>query len=102
MKTKICTELFPQILGDDGKRKQYDTWGTTSDQMGGMGGGRSGSASGPQGFSQTWEYQSTIDPEELFRKIFGNAGFSKQSFDDFAESSFGFSGAEEVRRYRFF
>nr|CAH7733903.1 unnamed protein product [Callosobruchus chinensis] len=55
-----------EILADDTKRKQYDTWGST-----GAGG------SGPQGFSQHWQYQSTIDPEELFRKIFGDAGFGK-------------------------
>lgn len=63
--------------------------------MGGMGGG--GHSQGPQGFSQQWQYQSTIDPEELFRKIFGEAGFGKTSpFDDFAESSYGFGEAQEV------
>lgn len=62
--------------------------------MGGMG----ASAHGPQGFSQNWQYQSTIDPEELFRKIFGNAGFQRSNagFDDFAESRFGFGAAQEV------
>ncbi|XP_030763599.1 protein tumorous imaginal discs, mitochondrial-like isoform X2 [Sitophilus oryzae] len=88
-----------EILADDGKRKQYDTWGATSDQMGGMGGrGEStGQAHGPQGFSQHWQYQSTIDPEELFRKIFGTGGFGKgSSFEDFADSSFGFGEAQEV------
>lgn len=61
--------------------------------MGGMGAG----AHGPQGFSQSWQYQSTIDPEELFRKIFGNAGFQRSAgFEDFAESNFGFGAAEEV------
>ncbi|KAF7284846.1 hypothetical protein GWI33_021489 [Rhynchophorus ferrugineus] len=85
-----------EILGDDGKRKQYDTWGSTSDQMGGMG-GSTGEAYGPQGFSQHWQYQSTIDPEELFRKIFGQAGFGKTpGFDDFADSSYGFGDAQEV------
>ncbi|KAL1506701.1 hypothetical protein ABEB36_006016 [Hypothenemus hampei] len=88
-----------EILGDDGKRKQYDTWGATADQMGGMGGAgaSSGRAHGPQGFSQHWEYQSTIDPEELFRKIFGDGGFSQKSpFGDFAESTYGFGEAQEV------
>ncbi|KAJ8953331.1 hypothetical protein NQ318_012126 [Aromia moschata] len=85
------------ILGDETKRKQYDTWGSTAEQMGGMGGGGGGHASGPQGFSQSWQYQSTIDPEELFRKIFGDAGFGKGSpFDDFAESNYGFGEAQEI------
>lgn len=46
--------------------------------------------------SQHWEYQSTIDPEELFRKIFGDGGFSKSSFGDFAESQYGFGESQEV------
>ncbi|CAH1105528.1 unnamed protein product [Psylliodes chrysocephalus] len=89
-----------EILGDDSKRKQYDTWGSTADQMGaGMGGG-GGRAHGPQGFSQQWQYQSSIDPEELFRKIFGDAfgksGSGGNPFDDFAESTYGFGEAQEV------
>ncbi|ENN79355.1 hypothetical protein HUJ04_009354 [Dendroctonus ponderosae] len=83
-----------EILGDDGKRKQYDTWGTAGEQMGGM--GSTGKPHGPQGFSQHWEYQSTIDPEELFRKIFGDGGFSKSPFGDFAESQYGFGESQEV------
>lgn len=87
--------FYFKILGDETKRKQYDTWGSTAEQMGAGAGG--GHASGPQGFSQTWQYQSTIDPEELFRKIFGDAGFGKGSpFDDFAESRYGFGEAQEV------
>ena len=43
-----------------------------------------------------------MDPEELFRKIFGDAGFKMggfggQDFSDFAESQFGFAAASEVR-----
>lgn len=87
-----------EVLSDDAKRKQFDAWGTTSDNMG-MGG------SGPHprgGFADTnWQYQASIDPEELFRKIFVDAGFRTSSFsrnfsDDFAESSFGFGEAQEV------
>ncbi|KAG7305029.1 Protein tumorous imaginal discs-mitochondrial [Plutella xylostella] len=80
-----------EILSDENKRKQYDTYGTTSDQMGGMGAG-----AGPDGFTNQWQYKSTIDPEELFRKIFGDAGFRKDSFSDFAESQFGFGAAQEL------
>lgn len=67
--------------------------------MGMGGGGRHGG--GADGFSQHWQYQSTIDPEELFRKIFGDAGFTRGTFDDFAESKFGFGAAEEVRFFTF-
>ncbi|XP_050298079.1 protein tumorous imaginal discs, mitochondrial-like isoform X2 [Anthonomus grandis grandis] len=96
-KFQAASEAY-EILGDDSKRKEYDTWGATSDQMGGMGGptGSTGRAHGAQGFNQHWEYQSTIDPEELFRRIFGNAGFSKSPFEDFAESKYGFGEAQEI------
>ncbi|XP_013195480.1 protein tumorous imaginal discs, mitochondrial isoform X2 [Amyelois transitella] len=80
-----------EILSDENKRKQYDTFGTTSEQMG-MGGGPSGA----DGFTHQWQYKSTIDPEELFRKIFGDAGFKSDTFADFAESQFGFGAAQEV------
>ncbi|CAH0719062.1 unnamed protein product, partial [Brenthis ino] len=79
-----------EILSDENKRKQYDTYGTTSEQMG-MGGGPAGSDS----FSHQWQYKSTIDPEELFRKIFGDAGFKSEAFSDFAESKFGFGASQE-------
>ncbi|KAG8231522.1 hypothetical protein J437_LFUL008063 [Ladona fulva] len=86
-----------EVLSDENKRKQYDAWGATSEQMG-MGGGRPG-GDPRQGFdAQSWQFHSSVDPEELFRKIFGEAGFKKGfgDFEDFAESTFGFGGAEEV------
>lgn len=82
-----------EVLSDETKRREYDTYGQTTEQM-----HRNGGAPGHghhQGFNQHWEYRSTIDPEELFRKIFGNANF-KQDFNDFADSSFGFGAAQEV------
>lgn len=88
-----------QVLSDDTKRKEYDTYGQTSEQMGreGNSGFRPGAGGfGPQGFSQNWQYRSTIDPEELFRKIFGDAGFKAGGFEDFSDSRFGFGGAQEV------
>lgn len=62
--------------------------------MGGMGG-----PGGPEGFTHQWQYKSTIDPEELFRKIFGDAGFKSDIFSDFAESQFGFGAAKEVKMH---
>ena len=45
-------------------------------------------------------FQSSIDPEELFRKIFGQGGFRMSGFgqeQDFEESQFGFAPASEVQ-----
>ncbi|XP_058053494.1 protein tumorous imaginal discs, mitochondrial isoform X1 [Anopheles bellator] len=83
-----------EVLSDDTKRREYDTFGQTSEQMG-RSGGRPGAGAGPQGFSQNWQFRSTIDPEELFRKIFGDGGF-QSGFDDFSDSKFGFGGAQEI------
>jgi len=41
-----------------------------------------------------------MDPEELFRQIFGDRGFKTSGFDDyddFVESDFGFATASHVR-----
>lgn len=93
-----------EVLSDEQKRKEYDTFGS--------------SPSGPQQqqhnpFSQQgrkgnfrWEYKANVNPEELFRSIFGEftrgfgqstregkrSGFS--AFEDF--SPFGFGGAQET------
>ncbi|XP_039954596.1 protein tumorous imaginal discs, mitochondrial isoform X1 [Bactrocera tryoni] len=82
-----------EVLSDDTKRREYDTYGQTSESMGRSGGF---GGQGPQGFSQNWQFRSTIDPEELFRKIFGEANFRSNSFDDFADSKFGFGAAQEI------
>lgn len=86
-----------EVLSDDTKRREYDTFGQTSEQMGmgGRGGARAGR--GQEGFEQAWQFRSSIDPEELFRKIFGDAAFrgGGAGFDDFADSKFGFGGAQE-------
>lgn len=45
-------------------------------------------------------FHGSIDPEELFRKIFGEAGLGGMGgfgrFTDFEESKFGFAPASEV------
>ncbi|XP_076319570.1 dnaJ homolog l(2)tid, mitochondrial isoform X2 [Tachypleus tridentatus] len=76
-----------EVLSDDNKRKQYDQFGTTTDF---------GSAGGP-GATGFQGFQSTIDPEELFRKIFGDMGI-KTGFSnfDFADSQFGFGQSQEI------
>jgi len=98
-----------EVLSDDTKRREFDTWGQTSEQMGrngtGPGPGHPGAGAGFGGGQQSWNFHSSMDPEELFRKIFGSAGFGGAgrnpfgdtgSEDDFAESPFGFGGAQEI------
>ncbi|CAG9831670.1 unnamed protein product [Diabrotica balteata] len=61
-----------------------------------MGGG-GGHSKVPQGFSQQWQYQSTIDPEPLFRTIFGDAFIKGSShFEVFTESNYGFGEAQTI------
>ncbi|KAL6422204.1 hypothetical protein ACFW04_010908 [Cataglyphis niger] len=83
-----------EVLSDDTKRKEFDTWGATSEQMG-MGMGSQGS----KNYNQHWQYRSSVNAEELFRKIFGDAGFQSgafNDFEDFAETTYGFGAAQEV------
>jgi len=86
-----------EVLSDDSKRSQYDAMGRTSEQMGSSG---MGSAGNPFQGNQ-WNYQQTIDPQELFRKIFGDfggggSGRFNMGEQDFAESVFGFGAAQEI------
>lgn len=96
-----------EVLSDETKRKEYDTWGATSEQMG-MGGGGGGGhpGGGQQGFTHNWNFTSTVNPEELFRKIFGDAGFNQAGFggdyEDYAESKFGYGSSQEVFSLFFF
>ncbi|CAI9560395.1 unnamed protein product [Staurois parvus] len=60
-----------EVLSDEMKRKQYDAYGTADFAAGAGRGGQ-----------QYWKGGPTVDPEELFRKIFGE--FSGSSpFGDF-------------------
>ncbi|XP_066546244.1 dnaJ heat shock protein family (Hsp40) member A3a isoform X2 [Amia ocellicauda] len=61
-----------EVLSDEVKRKQYDTYGTA-----GFDPGQAGAGAGSQQF---WRGGSSVDPEELFRKIFGE--FSGSRFGD--------------------
>lgn len=62
-----------QVLSDEGKRKQYDTYGTAGFDAGQAGGGQ-----------HYWSGQtSNVNPEELFRKIFGEFSGGR-GFGDFS------------------
>ncbi|XP_015227678.1 PREDICTED: dnaJ homolog subfamily A member 3, mitochondrial isoform X1 [Cyprinodon variegatus] len=61
-----------EVLSDEVKRKQYDTYGTAGFEAGQAGGGQ-----------QYWSGQTShVDPEELFRKIFGEFSGGR-GFGDF-------------------
>ncbi|XP_071461898.1 dnaJ homolog subfamily A member 3, mitochondrial isoform X2 [Marmota flaviventris] len=59
-----------EVLSDEVKRKQYDAYGSAGFDAGASSSGQS-----------YWRGGPTVDPEELFRKIFGE--FSSSSFGDF-------------------
>ncbi|KAK7175341.1 hypothetical protein R3I93_002292 [Phoxinus phoxinus] len=61
-----------EVLSDEGKRKQYDTYGSAGFNAGQAGGGH----------QQYWGGGASIDPEELFRKIFGEFSGAR-GFGDF-------------------
>ncbi|XP_067836479.1 dnaJ homolog subfamily A member 3, mitochondrial-like isoform X2 [Heptranchias perlo] len=58
-----------EVLSDEVKRKQYDTYGTA------------GFDAGAARSQQYWQSGPSVDPEELFRRIFGE--FSGSRFRDF-------------------
>ncbi|XP_059157203.1 protein tumorous imaginal discs, mitochondrial-like isoform X2 [Physella acuta] len=80
-----------EVLSDENKRRDYDSFGMGGNQQ------TSGFRS-QQGFSGFENFQSTMDPEELFRKIFGNAGFGGFGFSnqDYEGSNSGFAPASEM------
>uniref|UniRef100_A0A8B9KF87 DnaJ homolog subfamily A member 3, mitochondrial n=1 Tax=Astyanax mexicanus TaxID=7994 RepID=A0A8B9KF87_ASTMX len=61
-----------EVLSDEMKRKQYDMYGSA-----GFDGGRAGAN------QQYWSGGGSVDPEELFRKIFGEFS-GAQGFGDFS------------------
>ena len=96
-KSKLFQEVSEayEVLSDTQKRKDYDMFGMHGGGAGPAGG--TGGFGGARGFEQ---YQGNIDPEELFRTIFGQfgsrsgggggaGGFDFSNFADFgADSSF--------------
>lgn len=69
-----------QVLSDEVKRKQYDAYGSAGFDPGASGSGQN-----------YWRGGPSVDPEELFRKIFGE--FSSSPFGDFQSV---FSQPQEV------
>ena len=108
------------MLSDDSKRAEFDSFGSGSSSAGqGTGGGGFNprgfdnfrqKAGGQNPFGKTgrrgqteWNYQSNVDPEELFRTIFGEftrrqggprAGF-QNPFDELF-NNFQFRGGQET------
>ncbi|XP_065313387.1 protein tumorous imaginal discs, mitochondrial-like isoform X2 [Gordionus sp. m RMFG-2023] len=89
-----------EILSDKSKRQQYDQWGSATD-FGSTDTHNTNNETYP-GFDFS-QFHSNVDPEELFRKIFGNfgnAGTGNQqrgfSFSDFSDSIFGHDASNEV------
>ena len=75
-----------ECLSDETKRKQYDAFGS-----GGGGGDPFGG-----GFGNAWNFQSSMNAEDLFRTIFGdNAshGFGQGS----SGTTFDFGGTQEYQ-----
>lgn len=65
-----------EVLGDEKKRKQYDTFGVAGEEAAGPAGAQAG------GFQRGgFHYQSQVDPEELFRTIFGDAFRQGRDFE---------------------
>ena len=52
---------------------------------------------GPSSTANEFHFHSTIDPEELFRKIFGDLNFRPRMSDfEYADTKFGHGASEEV------
>lgn len=68
----VCVCVRVQVLSDEVKRKQYDMYGSAGPSASGAG-------------QQYWQHGTTVDAEELFRKIFREfTGTRTQGFGDFS------------------
>ncbi|XP_021954140.1 protein tumorous imaginal discs, mitochondrial isoform X2 [Folsomia candida] len=89
-----------EVLSDDNRRKEYDEWGQTSQDIRRNEYYAKGNAEGDPNFGKkTWHYNTNVDPEELFRRIFGEAMDEHNPFDqplEFARSFYGYGAAEEI------
>ncbi|GFT51816.1 protein tumorous imaginal discs, mitochondrial, partial [Nephila pilipes] len=76
-----------EVLGDEKKRKEYDEWGTQREFQ-----YRRDPA------ANEFRFHSNIDPEDLFRKIFGNLNFKGRMADfEYADTHFGHGAAEHIQ-----
>jgi DnaJ family protein A protein 3 len=98
------------VLSDESKRKTYDTYGMGGEPFSSSQESYPGARSRPndpgQGDFRGYEYyQSQVDPEELFRKIFGDAfsrgGFSNHEWSNDAEQN-GFNNQKITQVHSFF
>lgn len=51
--------------------------------------------------NKNWDFHSQVDPEELFRRIFGDQSFRTSGnpfgdFQEFQEANYGYGSAQEV------
>lgn len=75
------------VLSDEQKRKEYDSFGGTQENFSGFN----------NAYSNNWSQYSSIDPEELFKQFFDKTQQGQHSgFGDYAESTYGFAPASEV------
>lgn len=104
-----------EVLSDDGKRAQYDSFGSGSGNSNGGAGQdpfrdfqqaaqQGGFRRGRQGGVQ-WEYQSNVNPEELFKTIFGEFNRARGGMRGFGNpfdeifNNFQFRGGVEATCY---
>ena len=83
--------IFFKVLSDSKKRQQYDAYGTADNSAGGGG--------GPGGFGGGgYQYQSSVDPEELFRTIFGDA-FKQRGGSNYENMFSGFGNQQQEPQF---
>ena len=83
-----------ECLSDDTKRKQYDAFGAGGNAFSGSGGFP---GAGAGGFGGAWNFKSSIDPEELFRTIFGDKNWQSAAGGDPFGGQFDFGAQQEYQ-----
>ena len=74
-------------MSDETKRKQYDAFGSEGGPGDAFGGG----------FGGAWNFQSTMNAEDLFRTIFGDNASKGFASDGSGGGSFDFGGTQEYQ-----